>query len=217
MTEDLPKHKGLRKKLVDRMREKGISDEAVLASIGKVPRHLFYFDSTFAEKAYEDIAFQIGDGQTISHPYTVALQSQLLGIKKGDKILEIGTGSGYQTAILVELGAKVFSVERQKNLYDKTRLLLPAMGYDPKLFYGDGYKGLPNYAPFDKIIVTCGAPEIPETLLGQLKTGGILVIPVGNKEQVMTTLVKTGENQFHKEEFGEFRFVPMLQDKARGI
>jgi protein-L-isoaspartate(D-aspartate) O-methyltransferase len=213
--EDLPKHKGLRKKLVDRLKEKGIHEANVLAAIGKVPRHLFYFDSTFADKAYDDIAFQIGDGQTISHPYTVALQSQLLDVKKGDKILEIGTGSGYQTAVLIELGAKVFSVERQKNLFDKTKLLLPEMGYDPRLFYGDGYKGLPNFAPFDKIIVTCGAPEVPEALLGQLKMAGVLVIPLGNKEQVMTTLVKTGDNQFHKEEFGAFRFVPMLQDKAR--
>jgi len=214
---DLPKHRGLRKKLVDRMKEKGIHDTNLLAAIGKVPRHLFYFDSTFAEKAYEDIAFQIGDGQTISHPYTVALQSQLLDVKKGEKILEIGTGSGYQTAVLLELGAKVFSVERQKNLYDKTKLLFSEMGYDPRLFYGDGYKGLPNYAPFDKIIVTCGAPEVPAALLSQLKTAGVLVIPLGQKEQVMTTFVKTGENQFHKEEFGEFRFVPMLQDRARGI
>ncbi len=215
--EDLLKHKGLRKKLVDRMKEKGIIDENVLGAIGKVPRHLFYFDSTFADKAYDDIAFQIGDGQTISHPYTVALQSQLLDVKKGDKILEIGTGSGYQTAVLMELGAKVFSVERQKNLYDKTKQLLPGMGYDAKLFYGDGYKGLPHYAPFDKIIVTCGAPEIPSSLLGQLKLSGVLVIPLGNKEQIMTTLVKTGENEYHKEEFGEFRFVPMLQDKAKGL
>jgi protein-L-isoaspartate(D-aspartate) O-methyltransferase len=214
--EDLLKHKGLRKKLVDRMKMKGIADEQVLAAIGKVPRHLFYFDSTFADKAYDDIAFQIGDGQTISHPYTVALQSQLLDVKKGEKILEIGTGSGYQTAVLMELGAKVFSVERQKNLYDKTRFLLPEMGYDPRLFYGDGYKGLPNYAPFDKIIVTCGAPEVPLALLSQLKLAGVLVIPLGQKEQTMTTFVKTGEDQFHKEEFGEFKFVPMLENKAPG-
>jgi protein-L-isoaspartate(D-aspartate) O-methyltransferase len=215
--QDLPKHKGLRKKLVDRLKAKGIHDERVLEAIGKVPRHLFYFDSTFAEKAYEDIAFQIGDGQTISHPYTVALQTQLLDVKKGDKILEIGTGSGYQTAVLVELGAKVFSVERQKNLYDKTRTLLPEMGYEPKLFYGDGYKGLPLYAPFDKIIVTCGAPDVPPLLLEQLKLSGVFVIPLGNREQVMTTYVKTGVDSYHKEEFGEFKFVPMLQDKARGL
>ena len=215
--QDLPKHRGLRKKLVDRLKEKGIHDEKVLNAMGKVPRHLFYFDSTFAEKAYEDIAFQIGDGQTISHPYTVALQTQLLDVKKGEKILEIGTGSGYQTAVLVELGAKVFSVERQKNLYEKTRTLLPEMGYEPKLFYGDGYKGLPLYAPFDKIIVTCGAPEVPPLLLEQLKMSGIFVIPLGLKEQMMTTYVKTGAGEFHKEEFGEFKFVPMLQDKARGF
>jgi protein-L-isoaspartate(D-aspartate) O-methyltransferase len=215
--EDLPKHKGLRKKLIDRLKEKGIHDEKVLAAIGKVPRHLFYFDSTFADKAYDDIAFQIGDGQTISHPYTVALQTQLLDVKRGEKILEIGTGSGYQTAVLLELGAKVFSVERQKNLYDKTRSLLPVMKYEAKLFYGDGYKGLPQYGPFDKIIVTCGAPETPPLLLEQLKLSGVLVIPLGAKEQMMTTYVKTGKNEYHKEEFGEFRFVPMLQDKARGL
>jgi protein-L-isoaspartate(D-aspartate) O-methyltransferase len=214
---DLPKHKGLRKKLVDRLKAKGIHDTRVLEAIGKVPRHLFYFDSTFAEKAYEDIAFQIGDGQTISHPYTVALQTQLLDVRKGEKILEIGTGSGYQTAVLVELGAKVFSIERQKNLYDKTRILLPEMGYEPKLFYGDGYKGLPLYAPFDKIIVTCGAPDVPQVLLEQLKLSGVFVIPLGNREQVMTTYVKTGSDAYHKEEFGEFKFVPMLQDKARGL
>jgi protein-L-isoaspartate(D-aspartate) O-methyltransferase len=213
---DLPKHKGLRKKLVDRLKEKGITDDKVLAVIGQVPRHLFYFDSTFVEKAYDDIAFQIGDGQTISHPYTVALQTQILDIQKGEKVLEIGTGSGYQTAVLSAMGAKVFSVERQKNLFDKTRELLRELNCDAKLFYGDGYKGLPVYAPFEKIIVTCGAPEIPSLLLEQLKMGGTLVIPVGLKEQVMTSYIKTGDNQYHKEEFGDFRFVPMLQNKAKG-
>ncbi len=216
MKEDLPKHRGLRKKMLTRLQEKGILDEEVLAAIGRVPRHLFHFDSTFADKAYEDIAFQIGDGQTISHPYTVALQSHLLNVQKGEKILEIGTGSGYQTAVLLELGAKVFSIERQKNLFDKTKLLLPSIGYEAKLFYGDGYKGLPAFAPFDKIIVTCGAPELPELILGQLKLSGILVIPLGAKEQIMTTFVKIGDNQYHKEEFGDFRFVPMLQNKAKG-
>jgi protein-L-isoaspartate(D-aspartate) O-methyltransferase len=214
--QDLPKHKGLRKKLVDRLREKGISDEQVLEIIGRVPRHLFYFDSTFVEKAYEDIAFQIGDGQTISHPYTVALQTQILDIQKGDKVLEIGTGSGYQTAVLAGLGARVFSVERQKNLFDKTREMLKEMKCDAKVFYGDGYKGLPLYAPFDKIIVTCGAPELPPLLLPQLKTGGILVIPLGHKEQVMTSFIKLSDNECHKEEFGDFRFVPMLQNKTKG-
>jgi protein-L-isoaspartate(D-aspartate) O-methyltransferase len=213
---DLPKHQGLRKKLVERIRMKGISDDRVLAAMGRVPRHLFYFDSTFADKAYDDIAFQIGDGQTISHPFTVALQTQVLDIQPGDKILEIGTGSGYQTAILLEMGAKVFSVERQKNLFDKTKVLLRELGYDAKLFYGDGYKGLPNFAPFDKIIVTCGAPDLPAALPQQLKLSGTLVIPLGAKEQVMHTYVKTGENQYHIEEFGEFKFVPMLQHKAKG-
>jgi protein-L-isoaspartate(D-aspartate) O-methyltransferase len=214
--QDSLKYQGLRKKLVDRLKLQGIHNSSVLAAIGRVPRHLFYFDSTFADKAYDDIAFQIGDGQTISHPYTVALQSQLLDVKKGDKVLEIGTGSGYQTAVLLELGAKVFSIERQKNLFDKTKVLLTEMGYEAKLFYGDGYKGLPNFAPFDKIIITCGAPDTPQALLEQIKLNGLLVIPVGLKEQIMTTFVKTGDNQYTKEEFGSFRFVPMLQDKARG-
>jgi len=213
---DLPKYQGLRKKMLTRLQEKGILDETVLGAMGRVPRHLFYFDSTFADKAYEDIAFQIGDGQTISHPYTVAMQTQLLHVQAGEKILEIGTGSGYQTAVLLELGAKVFSIERQKNLFDKTKALLPSIGYEAKLFYGDGYKGLPAFAPFDKIIVTCGAPELPELILDQLKISGIAVIPLGSGEQVMTTYVKTADNQYHKEEFGDFRFVPMLQNKARG-
>ncbi|MFI5150239.1 MAG: protein-L-isoaspartate(D-aspartate) O-methyltransferase [Bacteroidia bacterium] len=214
--QDLPKFQGLRKKMLVRLQEKGIQDRDVLEAMGKVPRHLFYFDSTFADKAYEDIAFQIGDGQTISHPFTVALQTSLLHVQRGEKILEIGTGSGYQTAVLLELGAKVYSIERQKNLFDKTKALLPSIGYEAKLFYGDGYKGLPAFAPFDKIIVTCGAPELPELILAQLKISGVLVIPLGAGDQVMTTYVKVSDNQYHKEEFGDFKFVPMLQNRARG-
>ena len=207
------KHKGLRKQLVGIVRDKGIKDEKVLAAIEKIPRHLF-IDDAFLDYAYKDTAFQIGAGQTISQPYTVAYQSELLLVKKGDKILEIGTGSGYQTVVLMELGAKVFSIERQKSLFDKTKILLSNIGYNPKLFYGDGYKGLPNYAPFDKIIVTAGAPIIPEALKEQLKVGGILVIPLGSGgTQIMTVLTKTSENTYQIEELKEFRFVPLLEDK----
>ena len=207
------KHKGLRKQLIEIVREKGISDEAVLKALDKVPRHLF-IDEAFLDYAYQDTAFQIGAGQTISQPFTVAYQSELLKVKKGDKILEIGTGSGYQTAVLMELGAKVYSIERQKSLFDKTKILLPKLGYNPKLYYGDGYKGLPNYAPFDKIIVTAGAPVIPEALKEQLKPGGILVIPLGSGgTQIMTVLSKTSENTYETTELKKFRFVPLLEDK----
>jgi protein-L-isoaspartate(D-aspartate) O-methyltransferase len=206
------RHKGLRKKLVEELRIKGIHDENVLRAIETVPRHLF-MDNAFLEFAYQDNAFPIGAGQTISQPYTVAFQSQLLQVKKGDKILEVGTGSGYQSSVLIELGAKVFSIERQKLLYDKTRLLLPDLGYFPKTFYGDGYKGLPLFAPFDKIIVTAGAPIIPEPLLQQLKVGGRMVIPVGRYFQTMILIIKKDENHFEKFECGQFRFVPLLNEK----
>ncbi len=210
---DTFKHKGLRKKLVGELKLKGILDENVLKAIETVPRHLF-MDEAFLEFAYKDTAFQIGAGQTISQPYTVAYQTALLRIKKGEKVLEIGTGSGYQTAVLMELGAKVYSIERQKSLFDKAKILLPNLGYNPKLYYGDGYKGLPNYAPFDKILVTAGAPFIPEDLKSQLQIGGILVIPVGEGSvQIMTVLDKVSEDSFEKEEFKEFRFVPLLEDK----
>lgn len=213
MTDDY-KHKGLRHKMVEELRKKGISNEVVLAAIDKIPRHFFIDDNTFLKFAYSDEAFPIGSGQTISRPHTVAFQSDLLAIKKGDKVLEIGTGSGYQTAVLCELGAKVFTIERQKGLYDKTKILLESLNYHPKLFYGDGYKGLPSYAPFDKIIVTCGAPFIPDALLAQLKLGGILVIPIGEGEkQTMTLIKKVKENEFDKITYGEFRFVPMLNEK----
>ncbi|MGA2824313.1 MAG: protein-L-isoaspartate(D-aspartate) O-methyltransferase [Bacteroidales bacterium] len=212
---DTYKHQGLRKHLVEIIRGKGITDYNVLAAIGKVPRH-FFFDSSFLKYAYEDNAFPIGSGQTISQPYTVAFQTQLLMIVKGQKVLEVGTGSGYQACILAEMGAKVFSIERQKSLYDKAVQFLPTLGYRIKLFYGDGYKGLPAYAPFDKIIVTAGAPYIPDALIEQLKPGGILVIPVGGDDvQDMTTITKISEKEFQKREHGKFRFVPLLEDKAR--
>lgn len=210
---DTEKHQGLRNQLVKLLAEKGITDKNVLEAIKKIPRHLF-LDSGFEQFAYQDKAFPIGAGQTISQPYTVAFQSQLLEVKKDHKILEIGTGSGYQTAVLYTMGAKVYSVERQNELFKTTSLLLPKLGIRPKhLSFGDGYKGLPNYAPFDRIIVTAGAPIIPKPLMAQLKVGGRLVIPLGEKEQIMTLLIRKNETQFEKHEFGEFRFVPLLEDK----
>lgn len=212
---DTYRHKGLRKKLSLLLKEKGIESAEVLKAIETVPRHLF-LNSSFIERAYEDIAFPIGAGQTISRPHTVAFQTELLQLKKGEKVLEIGTGSGYQTSILLEMGAKVFSIERQKELYDKTKNFLPSIGYTTKFFYGDGYKGLPIFAPFDKIIITAGAPIIPDALLSQLKVGGRLVIPVGDKVQIMTLIEKVADKKFEKTEFGEFKFVPLLEDKAWG-
>ena len=210
---DTEKHQGLRNQLVKLLSEKGITDKNVLEAIKKIPRHLF-LDSGFEQYAYQDKAFPIGAGQTISQPYTVAFQSQLLEVKKEDKVLEIGTGSGYQTAVLCTMGAKVYSVERQNELFKTTSLLLPKLNIRPKLLtFGDGYKGLPNYAPFDSIIVTAGAPIIPKPLMAQLKIGGRLVIPLGEKEQIMTLLIRKNETQFEKHEFGEFRFVPLLEDK----
>ena len=192
---------------------KGVKDKKVLAAINKIPRHLF-MDSSFEDHAYQDKAFPIAADQTISQPYTVAFQTELLGIKKGDSVLEIGTGSGYQTAVLCELGAKVYSIERQRELYKKTKVFLSKIGYRPKyLSFGDGYKGLEEYAPFDKIIVTAGAPYVPKPLLAQLKVGGRLVIPVGENVQVMTLFVRKSNKEFDKKEFGDFRFVPLLEDK----
>lgn len=212
--EDNYRHKGLRKKLAEEIRAKGITDESIISAIEKVPRH-FFMDNAFLNFAYQDKAFPIGSGQTISQPFTVAFQTQLLEIRKGDKVLEIGTGSGYQTAVLLELGAKVYTVERQKALYDKTRVLLPSMGYDPKFFYGDGYKGLPAFAPFDRILVTAGAPFVPQPLLDQLKPGGRLVIPVGAGEvQTMTLFIKNPDQSLDKHEFGAFKFVPLLSERA---
>ena len=210
---DTAKHQGLRNQLIKLLQEKGITDKNVLTAINKIPRHLF-LNSSFEDYAYQDKAFPIGAGQTISQPYTVAFQSQLLEVKKDDKILEIGTGSGYQTAVLCMLGAKVFSIERQNELFKQTSALLPKLGIRPKhLSFGDGYKGLPNHAPFDSIIVTAGAPIIPKPLMAQLKVGGRLIIPVGDKNQIMTMLIRKNETQFEKHEFGDFKFVPLLEDK----
>lgn len=212
--------KGKRRRLVEQLRQKGISDERVLAAIEKVPRHLF-FDATTArpallDHAYSDKALPIGAGQTISHPYTVAFQTQQLDVNPGDKVLEIGTGCGYQTAVLLEVGAKVYSVERQKSLYDKTKLFLPFIGYSSaRLVYGDGYKGLAQFAPFDKVIVTAGAPYIPNDLLVQLRVGGVMLIPLGEGEtQEMHWLKKTGDTSFDKKTLGSFKFVPLLQNKS---
>ncbi|MCH4824214.1 protein-L-isoaspartate(D-aspartate) O-methyltransferase [Gramella lutea] len=210
---DTYRHQGKRQQLVRTVKKKGITDEKVLAAIGKIPRHLF-MDSSFEDHAYQDKAFPIAADQTISQPYTVAFQSQLLEIKKGDKVLEVGTGSGYQTAVLCDLGAKVYSIERQRELYKKTKSFLSKLGYRPKyLSFGDGYKGIPEYAPYDKIIVTAGAPEVPKDLLSQLKVGGRLVIPVGVEVQTMTLFVRKSAKEFDKKEFGAFRFVPLLEDK----
>ena len=215
MLQDSYRHKGLRKKLVDSLRDKGISDDKVLQALERVPRHLF-LDSSFLEFAYQDKAFPIGSGQTISQPYTVAFQTQLLDGVPGEKILEIGTGSGYQSCVLIELGAKVDTIERQKKLFEKTRILLPSIGYNPKMFYGDGYKGLPPFAPFDKMIITAAAPEIPAELINQLKTGGILIIPMGPKDvQTMFTIEKINDTEIKRTEHSQFRFVPMLGNKAK--
>jgi len=203
----------MRQQLVDTLIKKGIKDKGVLKAIGKIPRHLF-MDSGFIDHAYQDKAFPIAADQTISQPYTVAFQSELLQVQHGDTILEIGTGSGYQTAVLLELGAKVFSIERQQELFKKTSKFLPKIGYRAKkLIFGDGYKGLPDEAPFQSIIVTAGAPFVPNPLLSQLAIGGRLVIPVGDDVQVMTLFIRKGPKEFEKHEFGDFRFVPMLEDK----
>jgi len=208
------REQGARKKLVDELRKKGIEDENVLQAIGKIPRH-YFFDETFWKQAYKDIAFPIGEGQTISQPYTVAYQTELLHIQKGDRVLEIGTGSGYQACVLIEVGAKVFTIERQEKLYERTRNLLPRMGYKAHFFLGDGSKGIASHAPYDKIIVTAGAPTVPETLLGQLKIGGTLVIPVGDeKTQQMVTILKTGENDYERHVLDTFRFVPLVGERA---
>ena len=210
---DTFKHKGMRKKLSEVVASKGIADRNVLEVIATIPRHLF-MDSSFEDHAYTDKAFPIGADQTISQPYTVAFQTELLGIKKGDKILEIGTGSGYQTAVLIELGAKVYSIERQSALFKRAKLFLPKLGYRPKkLIFGDGYKGFPEAAPFDGIIVTAGAPYAPKSLLAQLKIGGKMIIPIGKNTQTMTCFIRTSEKTFEKKEYGAFRFVPLLADK----
>jgi len=211
--EDTFTHKGMRKKLVATLESKGIINKGVLNAIGTVPRHLF-MDSGFIDHAYVDKAFPIAADQTISQPYTVARQTELLEVKKGDKVLEIGTGSGYQCAVLLEMGIEVYSIERQNELFKKTKLFLPKLGYRPKkLIFGDGYIGFKEEAPYDGIVVTAAAPFVPKPLLSQLKVGGRLVIPVGEESQIMTVFTRTSSTEFKKEEFGEFRFVPLLEDK----
>jgi protein-L-isoaspartate(D-aspartate) O-methyltransferase len=211
---DSYRHKGLRKKLVDELKRMGINDSRVLEAINAVPRH-YFLTSAFLEFAYDNKAFQIGAGQTISHPFTVATQSQLLKVEPGMKVLEIGTGSGFQTAVLCELGAKVYSIERQKLLHDNSKKLLEKMRYKAHLTYGDGYKGLPAFAPFDRIIITCAIPKVPEALLMQLKPGGIIVMPYGEGEiQQMMVIQETEDGAFNSEFHGSFSFVPMLENRT---
>lgn len=203
--------KGKRKRLVDELRKKGISDEEVLRAIGTVPRHRF-MDPAFLVHAYTDKAFPISSGQTISQPYTVAVQTSLLNVRKRDKILEIGTGSGYQAAVLAEMGAKVYTIERFRDLFLKAQSIIDSLGYTVNFFFGDGYEGKPQYGPYDGIIITAAAPEIPDALLQQLKIGGRLVVPVGSSDsQVMTVVQRTGEDSFEKSTHGHFVFVPMLK------
>lgn len=214
--EDSFEAKGKRKKLVADLRKKGISDEEVLRAIDTVPRHLF-MDPAFLSHAYVDKAFPISSGQTISQPYTVAVQTSLLRVKKRDKILEIGTGSGYQAAVLAAMGAKVYTIERFRELFLKAQIIFTTLGYSADFFYGDGYVGKPQYGPFDGIIITAAAPLIPEALLSQLKTGGRLVVPVGTSEsQVMTVVERTGPESYEHSEHGNFIFVPMLKGRVNG-
>jgi protein-L-isoaspartate(D-aspartate) O-methyltransferase len=209
MLVDNYKQRGLRNKLVKKLRLKGITDEAVLAAIGKVPRHAFFEDALLIH-AYEDKAFPIGEGQTISQPYTVAFQTEKLEVKPGNNVLEIGTGSGYQAAILIELGARVYTIEFNRKLYEKTKSFLPELGYSPNFFYGDGSKGIPAQAPFQRILVTAGAPVIPTALTEQLSEGGILIIPVGNRESQKMLKITKKNGELINEEFNQFAFVPLL-------
>ena len=213
-TEDTNRHKGLRKKLVETVRGKGITDEKILAAIEKIPRH-FFLDSAFDEVAYEDKAFPIAEGQTISQPYTVAYQTQLLEVKPFDKVLEIGTGSVYQASVLAELGAQVYTIERQKKLFDSNKNFQYIKKYpNIKFFYGDGYEGLPTFAPFDKVLITAAAPEIPKKLVEQMKVGGIMVIPYGSGDvQTMKRLIKQQDGSLKEEVYERFSFVPMLGGK----
>ncbi len=209
--QDTYRHKGLRKQLIESLRQKQITDEAVLRAMDKIPRHIF-LDSSFLEFAYQDKPFPIGSGQTISQPYTVAFQTQLLRVKKGLKVLEIGTGSAYQASVLAEMGAKVYSIERQRKLFIKTKAFVQQhLPYKLNLFLGDGNDGLPAYAPFDRILITAAAPEIPQALLDQLKPGGIMVIPLGvGDQQDMLRIIKQENTETIREQHGAFRFVPML-------
>ncbi|MAZ92954.1 MAG: protein-L-isoaspartate(D-aspartate) O-methyltransferase [Bacteroidales bacterium] len=211
---DTYRHKGMRKRLVDSIRDKGISNENILSAMNRVPRHLF-LDSSFLEFSYDDKPFPIGSGQTISQPYTVAFQTEILDVKKGHKVLEIGSGSGYQACVLEEVGAKVFSIERQRKLYHKTKEFISELGYKVRFFYGDGNKGVPSFAPYDRILITAAAPEISKELIKQLKPGGILVVPLGkNDVQTMIKITKLENGDLKEEEFGAFRFVPLLKNKA---
>ena len=213
---DTFRHKGLRQILVDKIRKKGISDESVLNMINEIPRHLF-LDNAFVQFAYQDKPFPIGSGQTISQPYTVAFQTQLLELNPYEKVLEVGTGSGYQAAVLIGMEANVYTIERQKELFQKTKEFLPELGYNCNFYYGDGYKGLEQFAPFDKIIVTCGAPTIPEDLIKQLKVGGRMVAPIGKGDvQVMNLVEKISETETKITTHGEFSFVPMINNKNNG-
>ncbi len=206
------KHQAKRRFLVEELRTLGITDEKVLEAFDRVPRH-FFLDLVFEQQAYSNVAFQIGAGQTISHPFTVAFQTQLLYVNKGEKVLEIGTGSGFQTSILCALGCKVYSIERQRELFVKAKHIIDFLKFTPKLFYGDGYKGRPIDAPFDKILVTCGANSVPDNLLNQLKIGGVIVIPVGSLEvQTMKRIIRKTETEYITENFGDFSFVPMLEN-----
>jgi protein-L-isoaspartate(D-aspartate) O-methyltransferase len=236
LPKDTLKHQGMRRKLIASLSSKDDYRPEVLEAMNRIPRH-FFLDPVFETQAYEDIAFRIAAGQTISQPSTVAYQSTLLNVQNGHKVLEVGTGSGYQSCVLLELGAKVFTIERQRELYDKTTVFLRSMGYNPKFFYGDGYKGLPTYGPFDRILVTCGAPFVPEELLSQLTDGGIMVIPVGEgKTQRMTRIVRgnllhekinrkeifsqatsqlvSNGVEYYKEELKDCSFVPMLSNRV---
>src|SRR5215213_5870919 len=214
-TEDTYRHKGLRKKLVETVKSKGITDDSVLAALEKIPRH-FFLDSAFDEVAYEDKAFPIAEKQTISQPYTVAYQTQLLEIKPYDKVLEIGTGSAYQASVLAEMGAKVFTIERQKKLFEKTKEFIFKNKYpNIKFFYGDGFDGLPTFAPFDKVIITAAAPYVPPKLIAQLKTGGLMVLPIDlGPFQQMLRLTKLADGSYSEERFDNFSFVPMLEGKS---
>jgi protein-L-isoaspartate(D-aspartate) O-methyltransferase len=213
MVEDNYKQRGLRGKLVRKLRQKGIRDERLLEAINKVPRHAF-FDDALLSHAYEDKAFPIGEGQTISQPYTVAFQTEKLEIKPGDKVLEIGTGSGYQACILIEMGARVYTIEYNRKLYQRTREFLPEMGYNPFFFFGDGSKGLPVRAPYDKIVVTAGAPVVPAALIDQLAENGILVVPVGSRDKQKMIKVTRRQGKLFKEEFDFFSFVPLLGEQG---
>ena len=213
MFEDNYKQRGLRNKLVKTLEKKGIKHPGVLAAIGRVPRH-FFFENALLEHAYQDKAFPIGEGQTISQPYTVAFQTEKLEIQPGDKVLEIGTGSGYQACILLEMGARVYTIEYNRTLYERTRDFLPAIGYRPYFFFGDGSKGLPAKAPYNKIIVTAGAPVIPAALTEQLSESGILIIPVGDREKQMMVRIRKEKGKLLKEEFANFAFVPLLGEQG---